>query len=52
MNVPQIAMAEHRGIQLIGSLVIETFGNDSAQILQASIYIQHRSSNGIALNQV
>src|SRR5437016_3837091 len=33
------AAAEDRGIQLIASLVIETFGNDSAQVLEGSIYV-------------
>ena len=47
-----VAMTKYRGIQFIGTFVIETFGNDSAHVLQTSIYIQHRSGNGIALNQL
>ena len=48
----EVAVAEDRGIQLIASLVIETFGDDSAHVLKGSIYVQDRSGNGIALNQV
>ena len=48
----EVAAAEDRGIQLIASLVIETFGDDSAHVLEGSIYVQHRAGNGIALNQV
>ena len=48
----QSTVAEYRGIQLIGTLVIDTFGNDSVHVLQASIYVQHRSGIGIAINQL
>ena len=48
----EVAAAKDRGIQLIESLVIEAFGDKPDQVLRASIYVQDRAGNGIALNQV
>ncbi len=48
----EVAAAEDRGIQLIESLVIEAFGDKPDQVLRATIYVQDRAGNGIALNQV
>ena len=48
----EVAAAKDRGIQLIGSLVIEAFGDKPDLVLRATIYVQDRAGNGIALNQV
>ena len=48
----EVTAAKDRGIQLIGSLVIEAFGDKPDQVLRATIYVQDRAGNGIALNQV
>ncbi len=48
----EVTVAEDRGIQLIESLVIETFGNSPSHVLIESVYAQDRAGNGIALNQV
>src|SRR5947207_12932186 len=38
----EVAVAKNRGIQLIGSLVIQTCGDGSAHVLEDSMYVQHR----------
>src|SRR5262245_11066215 len=49
---PEVAMAEHRGIQLIAHRVIETFGQIPIRVLNLSVYAQDRADNRITLNQV
>src|SRR5438552_15385769 len=48
----EVTAAKDRGIQLIGSLVIEAFCDKPDLVLRATIYVQDRAGNGIALNQV
>ena len=51
-NSGQVAVAENPRIQLIKSLVIETFGDNARHVPQGAVDAQDRAGNGIALNQV
>ena len=48
----KVAATEYRAVQLIESLVIETFGDRPVHVLLESVYVEDRAGNGIALNQV
>src|SRR5438105_9294933 len=48
----EVAKAEDRGIQLIESLVIESFGDKPSHVLRGNSYVHERAGNRIALNQL